>query len=438
MSDATQRSPGAAGSSFSASRGYRNYVLGLLLLVYIFNFVDRQVLSILMPPIKAEFDLSDTQLGFLSGLAFAIFYTTLGIPIAKLADRSVRRTIVAVALAAWSVMTALSGAAVGFKTLLLARIGVGIGEAGCSPPAHSLISDYFPPQKRATALSIYAMGVYVGILVGLIAGGWLNQYYGWRVAFVAIGLPGILLAIVVRLTVREPPRGYSEGLDDTGDTPGLKETFRFLWARRAFRHLALASGFHAFAGYGISFWNPSYFVRVFDMSTGEAGTYLGLIIGICGGAGSFFGGLIADKVAARTGDARWYPWISGFSTLAAIPFAVGIYLFGVQGTALLSYIPVAFLTAMWTGSVYSMTQGLVGLRMRAVASAVLLLFINMIGLGLGPLTVGILSDLMQARFGPQALGYALFIVFTVANLWAATHYLLAARTLRADLASRGS
>ena len=219
----------------------RRYALGVLVVVYTFNFIDRQILSILLEPIKHELLLSDTQLGLLTGFAFAMFYATLGIPIARFADRGNRRNLIAVSLAIWSAMTALSGAAVNFVYLLIARIGVGIGEAGCSPSSHAMIADYYPIRTRATALGVYALGIPIGTLFGFLAGGWINQYFGWRAAFLVVGLPGLILALLVRFTVREPPRGMAEGRDASAAQPGIVETLSYLLAKRSFRHLAFGA-----------------------------------------------------------------------------------------------------------------------------------------------------------------------------------------------------
>ena len=213
--------------------------MGILVVVYTFNFIDRQILSILLQPVKDDLGLSDTAMGMLTGFAFAAFYATLGIPIARFADRSNRRNLVAWALGIWSLMTALSGLAQNFWHLLAARIGVGIGEAGCSPPAHSMIADYYPADQRATALGIYSLGIPFGIMFGLFAGGWINEFFGWRAAFFIVGLPGIVLALIVRFTLREPPRGMAEGRADSADQPGVGETLQYLWAKKSFRHMSL-------------------------------------------------------------------------------------------------------------------------------------------------------------------------------------------------------
>jgi MFS family permease len=241
--------------SHVVSNRARNYALGVLTAVYMLNFVDRQILAILLPAIKIEFTLDDWMLGFIAGPAFALFYAILGVPIALLADRFSRRNLIAAAITIWSIMTALSGLATNVTQLALARIGVGVGEAGCSPPAHSMIADYFPPERRSTAMGIYTTGISAGIMVAYLAGGWVVQNIGWRQAFFIVGLPGLLFALVVRFTVQEPPRGMSENRTATGDKPGMFEVGRFLLRRKSFLHLAVGSGLASFGGYAsISFF----------------------------------------------------------------------------------------------------------------------------------------------------------------------------------------
>lgn len=413
----------------------RQYALSVLVVVYTFNFIDRQILSILIEPIKAELGLSDGQLGLLAGFAFAAFYATLGIPIARYADRSNRRNLIALALAIWSGMTALSGLAQNFWHLLVARIGVGVGEAGCSPPAHSMIADYFPASKRSTALGIYSLGIPAGIMFGFIAGGWMNEFFGWRTAFFLVGIPGVLLALLVRFTVREPTRGMSEGRAVVGEQPRMMETFRYLWTKRAFRHLAFGGALTAFVGYGLVNWIPAFLIRSHGMGTGEAGTWLGLILGVPGGIGIALGGYLADRFGAR--DARWYLWIVTVSLLVALPFGIGVYLApGAYLALALLVVPVA-LGNFYQATTFAQTQGLVTLRMRAVAAAVLLFILNIIGLGLGPSFTGYLSDLLRPQFGDESLRWSLLLC-TLVNVWAAWHYYLAGRYLKADLASTAS
>ena len=241
------------------SPAYANYVLAVLFIAYVFNFVDRQIISILLQPIKEDLGVSDSAMGFLTGTAFALFYAPLGIPIARLADTRVRRTIIAIGTALWSAMTAASGLAQNFAQMALARVGVGIGEAALSPPAHSLLADYFPVERRATALSIYSMGIHIGILFGVLAGGWLEEYWGWRSAFVVVGLPGLLVAALVQFTIREPVRGAQEpgGLPAATELPSVREVLEALWAMRAFRFLSFAAALSAFSGYAFTTWAPT-------------------------------------------------------------------------------------------------------------------------------------------------------------------------------------
>ena len=408
----------------------RNYALSVLVVVYTFNFIDRQILSILLEPIKLELGLSDTALGLLTGFAFALFYATLGIPIARYADKNNRRNLIALALAIWSGMTALSGLAQNFWQLLAARIGVGVGEAGCSPPAHSMIADYFPAENRATALGIYSLGIPVGILFGFLAGGWLNEFFGWRVAFFVVGIPGLILAVLVRFTLAEPTRGMAEGRIDSGEQPGVIETFRFMWRKKSFRHLAFGGALTAFVGYGLVTWVPSFLVRSHGMETGEIGTWLGLILGIPGGIGIAAGGWMADKLGNR--DTRWYLWVVSVALLIGAPFAFGVYLSDSALAALLFLIVPVALGNFYQATTFSQTQGLATLRMRAVAAAVLLFIINIIGLGAGPQAVGIVSDLLSKSYGQDSLRYSL-LIFSFFNIWSAYHFYVAGKYLGNEL-----
>jgi predicted MFS family arabinose efflux permease len=434
MSELGERSAADAGAvdpgvaSPAAPKGYRYYVLGILLVVYVFNFIDRQILSILMEPVRLELGLSDTQLGFLSGIAFALFYATLGIPIARIADRTSRTGVISICLALWSLMTAVCGLAQSFWQLLAARIGVAVGEAGGSPPSHSLIADYFQPSERATALGIFALGVPIGVMFGLFVGGWANEFLGWRITFMLVGLPGVALAVVVWLTVREPRR--TSGAQRPPEV-SIRDVFGFLWSQRSFRYMALASSVHAFVGYGIAQWYPVFFIRSHGMSTGEVGTYLAFVIGLFGGLGTFLGGYVADRLAAR--DRRWYMWLPLLATGFATPFFFGIFLAPTFGMAFLYMMIPTMLTSFYLGPVFSMTQGLVPPAMRATAAAVLLFIVNIIGLGLGPQFAGILSDLLRPTFAADSLRYALLIM-SMFTLLGAVLYGFAARSLRDDLA----
>jgi MFS family permease len=422
----------ATAAEFTASASYRRYVLGLLLVVYVVNFIDRSIVNILLEPIKQEFHPSDTALGFLSGVAFAIFYATLGIPIARWADRGTRRDIIALALFLWSGMTALCGLARTFPQLVMARIGVGIGEAGCSPPAHSILADYYPPEQRGRAFATYALGIPIGTAFGFLLGGWMTETLGWRYAFLLVGLPGIALAVLVRLTLREPPRGHSEAkAREAAAAPTAREVAGTMWRLGSFRHLAIAATLHAFVGYGVANWNAAFLARSHGMSPGEIGTWLALVGIVGGGLGTYLGGVFSDQLGKR--DARWSLWVPGVSTLLAVPFAIAFYLAPDVRTALAFAVIPVFFGAMYLGPTFSITQALAPLRMRAVASAFLLFLLNLIGLGLGPLAVGFLSDELTPRFEKESLRWSLVVMVSV-NFWSGIHYFLGARTLRADLA----
>ena len=414
---------------------YRSYALSLFLLVYIINFVDRQIFGILIEPIRLEIDLSDTQLGLLGGIAFAIFYTFAGIPIARWADVGVRKNIVALALVIWSVMTMFTSTAKGFGTLLIARVGVGIGEAGCSPPIHSLISDMYPEEERATALSTYALGIPIGAAIGTLVGGWIGEYFGWRMAFMVVGLPGIIVAIVVFFTVREPPRGHSEPdhVQVQKDLVPLADTLRFLWSLRAFRHLSFAGALHAFVGYGVGLFIPAFFMRVHGFGLAETSTYL-FLIGLTGIIGTYLGGYLGDRMGKK--DKRWYMGIPGIATIISVPFAVLFYTTGDPMLAIVLAIPGAILGPMYLGPTFAMTQTLVPPAMRSTASAILLFVLNLIGLGLGPVFAGFLSDTLRPGYGEESIRYSLLILAVAGNIWSALHYYLASRTLREDLVAK--
>ncbi|MEQ1890373.1 MAG: MFS transporter [Alphaproteobacteria bacterium] len=428
---------GASGSPAVQERvaftpAYRKYVLGILLVVYVFNFIDRQILSILMEPIKQDLKLSDSQLGLLSGIAFAIFYATLGVPIARFADRNSRVKVISMSLAAWSLMTAVCGLAQNFWQLLIARIGVGVGEAGCSPPSHSLISDYFAPETRATALSIYSLGIPIGVMIGYLAGGWLVHFFDWRTAFIVVGLPGVIMAVIVRMTITEPPRGNSEAIRHGGRLATFREVVTYLWARRSFRHISIAGGLHAFVGYGIGNWIPAFLARTYQMGSAEIGTYLALIAGIVGGLGTFAGGYICDRFGQQ--DRRLYVWIPAATLVIIVPLTILALMAGDKYSALLLYILPTFLSPFYLGPTFAVVQGMAQVRMRAIAAAILLFILNLIGMGLGPLLVGALSDYLKPQFGVDSLRYAM-IAAVLVNLWAGLHYVLAAKTVREDHSS---
>ncbi len=418
--------------------GYRHYVLAVLVLGYVINVLDRTIMGILIQPIKVEFDLSDTQLGFLGGIAFAFFYATLGIPIAALADRTSRTKVLAGSMVLWSAMTALCGFATGFLSLLGARIGTAVGEAGGSPPSHSLIADYFPSLERATALSIYALGVPIGVSLGSLLGGWGSDTFGWRMTFILCGVPGILFGLLVMVTVKEPTRGSVDGTAVAARAakaaaPSIREVLTFLWKKRSFRHLSLAAALHSAVWYGGSTWNAPFFIRSHGMTAGEAGSWLALFAAIAT-IGTLSGGILSDKLSIRFSDKRWYMWVPGIATLVMVPFQFGAYLSPNMTIVAPSFAVMVVLASVFFGPSFAMTQGLVSLRMRAVAASGLLVVQTLIGLGMGPFITGIVSDYLEPQFGTESLRWAMVFI-GLANIWAATHYFLGARSLRQDLES---
>ncbi len=417
----------------AASSAYANYVLAILFVAYVFNFVDRQIISILLEPIKKDLQVSDSAMGFLTGPAFAIFYATLGIPIARLGDLWIRRTIIAIGLALWSGMTAVSGLAQNFTQMALARVGVGVGEAALSPPAHSLISDYFPAEKRATALGIYSMGIHIGILFGVVAGGWLEEFWGWRLAFLVVGLPGVALALIVRFTVREPERGATERKPlPSGPAPKVAEVIRFLASKRSFRHLSLGIGLTAFAGYAFATWAPTFLRRIHGMEGGELGTKYGLALGVGGAIGSVLAGVIADRLGRK--DKRWWMWVPAIACAGPLPFTMFFFFHPDPNWAIAFSFPGLAIAAMYQGPVFATVQNLAPVQMRAVAAGVLMFVTNIIGLGLGPQAVGWLNDFVFHEHGSEAIRHSMVTVAVIMGFWSMVHFILAARALPGDLA----
>ncbi|MFT6155631.1 MAG: putative MFS family arabinose efflux permease [Neolewinella sp.] len=393
--------------TFSASPAYSNYVLGVLFIVYVFNFVDRQVMSVFIGPIKEEFEVSDTAMGLLVGFAFALLYTIAGIPIARWADRGNRRNIIAIGLAVWSTMTVLSGLAKSFTLLAIARVGVGVGEAAGSPPAHSLIADYFPLNRRATALAMYASGAFVGSGIAYLGGGYLREYFDWRTAFIVVGAPGILIAVVLRLTVKEPPRGYSEvGVRDDS-TSTFKDTLKFLMGSRSWVLLMVGFSLVSLTGYAVLMWGYEFFGRVHGMSPIRIGQWMGLIVGVGGSVGTILGGVLVDRVTQKS--LRLGIKIPVLVTLTGFPLGVAFLLAASPMQSLLFFAPFYVLLNFYIPAMYAANQALAKLRMRATASAIMLFIVNIVGAGLGPLIVGILSDYFRPQYGIESIRYALVV-----------------------------
>ncbi len=421
-----------SGQAAPVPKSVRNYTLFMLVLIYASSHVDRQIVSILAESIKLELMLSDTQLGFLIGLSFALFYATLGIPIAILADRYSRRNIIAVSVIIWSAMTALSGMAANYLQLALARIGVGIGEAGSSPPSHSMISDLFPPESRATAMGIYATGINVGVLIGFLVGGWIDQWYGWRMAFFVVGVPGVILGLLMFFTVKEPARSQPVKPLKLNIFSEVWDTFKLMMSIPSLRHIVIGCTLVVFVGYGALYWNGVFFRRIHGLSSGETGTLLALIGGVVGGIGTYSGGLLADYLGKK--DKRYYAWLTAGVKLFILPIAVAFYLATDLKLAIGLFTITAFFGGFYLSVSFAMTQSLLPGPSRALGAALLLFCINIIGLGFGPQLVGILSDYFLPIYGVDGLRYALVSVVVV-NLWGSAHYLWAARTLREDLAA---
>ncbi|HMO73908.1 MAG TPA: MFS transporter [Sphingopyxis sp.] len=412
--------------------------LGLLLTVYCFNFIDRTIISVLQEPLKQELGLSDTQLGLVSGTAFALFYSVLGVPIARLAERVDRPRIIAAALAIWSLMTMVCGLATSFIQLFLYRVGVGIGEAGGTPPAHALLSDLFPPERRATAISIYSLGVPLGILFGAVAGGALGEALGWRATFMLVGAPGLILALVVLLVIRDPrTAGATRTAPPAPPSPG--RTLTHLAARRAFVHLTIGITVASTAGYGILAFTAPFFMRQFEMGLAAAGYTTGLISGLAAGVGTLLGGLAVDRAMRR--DTRFGAWIPATGLALAAPLSIVAYLQEEQTVAIALLLASGIAQFLYLGPTYALVQSLAKPTMRATASALVLLTVNLVGLGMGPPLTGWLSDHFAAaadNADNAAYGLRIALVLTASLfVWGALHYRLAARYLAADLERAG-
>ncbi len=385
-------------------------MLVLLLLIYTCNFVDRTILATLGQAIKLDLKISDTQLGLLQGLAFALFYTTLGIPLARLSERYNRVSLIAVCLALWSAMTAMCGAAQNYVQLFLCRVGVGIGEAGCSPPAHSLITDLYPKEKRATALAIYSFGIPLGTMVGAMSGGWLVEHFNWRVAMVVVGLPGVLLALVFRLLSREPQRGGAEApaADAAAPvaaeaTPSIRATAAHLFGNRAFLHITIGATLVGFVGYGTGTFTQAYFIRMFQLKYSEVGMAFGLIGGLSAGLGTLLGGWMSDWAARR--HQSWYALLPAIGLLIAAPAYIYAFTRGEWGTALWCMLVPGLFHYAYIGPTLGVMHNLATPRMRATATALFFVVVNLIGLGIGPYATGAAIDYFAGqRFAAHGLG----------------------------------
>ena len=407
---------------------YRYYVLVMLTVVSMINIMDRLILSILLEDIKAEFTFTDTQLGVLAGLAFALFYALMSIPIARWADISNRKNILATALIIWSGMTALCGAATGFISLFLARLGVGIGEAGGSPPSYSIIADYFKPSERARAMGVYVTGSVLGTGGGLIVGGLLGEWLGWRMTFLALGIPGILLGVILYYTVKEPPRGrYDTGSDESKQAIDIKRTLKSLASNKVYVRVSFSFAMLTMVGYAMALWLAPIMLRNFEVSMGMVGLYLGGTYILGGIPGPLIGGYLTDYMVKR--DARWCAWIPAIFILSSVT----TFWFSLSADSLSAFLGFFALTyALFMvpqGASLSMLQSSLGSGERALGMSFVLLVTTMVGLALGPLLVGLLSDLLAPTYGVKSLNYSLMSVCGAAAVIAALCYVWTSRAM---------
>jgi MFS family permease len=451
------------------SSGYKSAVLSLLVLAYTFNFIDRTIVATIGQAIKVDLKITDTQLGLLGGLSFAVLYTVLGIPIARFAERFNRVSIISLAMVVWSGFTMACGFAGSFAQLLALRVGVGVGEAGCSPPSHSLISDYYEPKRRASALSVYAFGIPLGSMIGAVAGGWLAKTFGWRVAFIAVGAPGLLMALLLKVVVKEPPRGYS----DPAERPAAATPFSFknelselgavagtLFLRWPIFNMVMGVTLVSFAGYGIGQFAPPYFNRAFGLDYAVVGLIFGLVGGFSAGVGTLAGGFLSDR-ASRWGGA-WYALVPAIGVAIAAPLYFLAYTQTDWRVAAAILLLPGIFGYTYLGPTFAVVQNVVETRRRATATAVLFLFLNIIALGGGTLFTGWVSDLMAQNIfhggnftaacpgGAAPHGAAAdlavrckaalvggtrrgILITTIFYVWGSLHYLLASFGLAKEL-----
>lgn len=414
---------------------YRNYLLILLTIIMVFNYVDRLALGLMMQDIKTDLALSDTQLGFLTGIAFALFYAVMGIPIARWADRGNRVTIISATVAVWSAAVALCGAASSFTQMLVVRVCVAVGEAGCHPPAFSMIADHFDRSERPRAVARYMLGWPLALIAGYFAAGWLNQIYGWRITFVLIGVPGMLLALLARYTLKEPRLTRQSAVEASTQSAAapqasVKDVFFTLLRNAAFRNLLFCFSLSYFFGNGILQWLPAFFVRSHGLETGELGTWMALVYGVGGLIGTYVGGELAARYAPNDERLQLRGMAVLYSLLAIV--SASVYLMPEYRLAFAALAVAAIGAASVNGPLFAATQTLVPPHMRAMSIAIVLFFSNLIGMGFGPLLAGALSDALRETLGEQSLRYAL-LAMCPGYFWCTWHLWRASRTVAADM-----
>jgi len=406
----------------------RHYILIILAALSAFNFLDQQLMSILLEPVRREFALSDMQLGVLSGLAFATLYTVLSIPAGLWAIGHSRRNLIATAAATWGVMTVACGFAQNFVQLLIARVGVGVGEAGGLPPSQAWVSDLYKADERATALGFLAAGTNIGAFLAFLVGGFVGHRYGWRVAFVVAGLPPLTVAALMWATVAEKaPAAATETTSGRASRALVRATLGHMWHDSVLRHLLIAAVLAMTVGFGAIAWIPSYLMRSHELDIARVGAYLAVVIGIGGGIGTWLGGRLSDLL--RQTDVRWSLWSVAIIFVAARPFAMAFYWLDDTAVAMALFVLPAAVGAIHIGPAVGVLHERVEARLRPLASALFMMILTLVGLGFGPLAVGALSDLVFARHGEDSLRYAL-LVWQLVGLWAAVHFYLAGTRLR--------
>lgn len=412
----------------------RYYALSVMTMIYMVNFLDRGLIALLLQPIKQDLSLSDTQLGLLTGIAFAVFYSVAGVPISRWADRGNRVTIASLAIGLWGLTVMACFFVTSFPQLLVARVAAATGEAGCKPPLYSLIGDRFPePAERTWAMTIFLIGAPLASLASFLLGGWLNAHYGWRASFAILGIPGLLLALLLKLTVKEPRSEAASSPTTAAAQPGFGSILARLWRQRTTRHLVLALTLIYTLGMGLTPWYAAFMIRLHGMDTAELGLWLGLIFGLSGLSGIIFGGYLSATLFA--GDEKGQMRMSAVAIMLVAPCLIAFLTIQNRYGALCALIPLIAVFNLFLGPTYAILQRLVSDDMRATVLAMIMLIANLIGMGIGPLLVGVASDSLSAKMGADGLRYAM-LAMSVFALWSGYHFWQAGRTVIDEIDDR--
>lgn len=413
------------------SPAYKRYVLGALTAVYTLNSLDQGLVTLLLQPIKSDLHLSDTQLGFLTGIAFGLFYATLGLPIARWADRGDRAKIASVAIGLWGATVMMCVFVGNFAQLVIARVAAGVGEAGCMPATYSLVGDYFPkPKERTRAMTVYMLAGPLSALLSFIIGGWINDHLGWRAAFFVLGIPGLIFAVIVRFTVSDPRSHTPSSPSANSRRPNLVAVLKILWKQPSSKHLGIGTILLFTMGLGLSPWYAAFMMRSHGLGTTELGIYLGLIFGSAGVAGIVLGGYVATRWFA--GDERAQMRISALMIASLVPLSALVLLLPSKHGALLALWPLSVVCSFFYGPTFALMQRLVTDEMRATTMALVMLLANLIGMGVGPQIVGTVSDFLRPSLGDDSLRYAMLAMSCV-GIWSAYHFWQVGHTVKADL-----